>query len=359
MLELDRHLPLCVLAHRHRLHPVVAAHRRHAGQLLDRQEDRIHGAVAGCDRHVLRFAGVRHPEGHRRRSARLAGERIALIRILLRQGGEPLLAEGGDVAVVNLLLAVGEQLELVEHGLELLGVEFVAKGLGPVGERRPAAVLAEHEVGLLESHVFRPHDLVGAPLLEHPVLVDARLVGEGVPPHDRLVPWHLDAGDCGHEPAGRHELAGLDPRRTAEVVGPRPQRHHNLLERTVACPLADPVDRALDLAGSRLHRRQAVGHRQAEVVVAVDADHGLVDVRHTITEARDHMPHLAGGRVADGVGDVDGGRAGRDRRLDHAAEKIDLGAGGILRGELDIVAEVAGPRHTGHGPSHDLVFRHP
>ena len=32
-----------------------------------------------------------------------------------------------------------------------------------------------------------PDDLVGEPVLEHAVLVDARLVGEGVPTDDRLV----------------------------------------------------------------------------------------------------------------------------------------------------------------------------
>jgi hypothetical protein len=114
------------------------------------------------------------------------------------------------------------------------------------------------------------------------------------------------------------------------VVGPRPQGHHDLLEGAVAGPLADPVDRALDLAGARLHGGQAVGHRQAEIVVAVGADHRLVDVGHAIDQALDHAVHLRRSGVADRVGDVHRGGPGGDRRLDHAAEEVDLRAGGVL-----------------------------
>jgi len=40
-----------------------------------------------------------------------------------------------------------------------------------------------------ETHVLGPHDLIGRPFLQHAVLMDARLVGEGVLPHDRFVRW--------------------------------------------------------------------------------------------------------------------------------------------------------------------------
>ena len=71
------------------------------------------------------------------------------------------------------------------------------------------------------------------------------------------------------------------------VVVPRAEGHHDFFERAVAGPLAEAVDRALDLAGAVLDGRQAVGHRQAEVVVAVNADHRLVDVRHALDEIAD------------------------------------------------------------------------
>ena len=121
MLELDRHLRLRVLADRHRLHAEIAADRRDPGQLLDRKEDAIDGAVAGGDRGRLRRAVLEHAQRHCRRKARLAGERVALVDELLRQCRKLLLAEGRDVAVVDLLLAVGEQLEPLEDRLQLLG----------------------------------------------------------------------------------------------------------------------------------------------------------------------------------------------------------------------------------------------
>ena len=58
-----------------------------------------------------------------------------------------------------------------------------------------------------------------------------------------------------------------------EVVAPRAQRHHDLLERGVAGPLADAVDRALDLTGTVRHAGQRVRDGQAQVVVAVRRDH--------------------------------------------------------------------------------------
>ena len=112
---------------------------------------------------------------------------------------------------------------------------------------------------------------------------------------------------------------------SAVVVVPRPQRHHDLFQRAVAGPLADAVDRALDLPGAVLDGGQAVGDGQAQVVVAVDADDRLVDVRHALVEVRDDAGVLRGRGVADGVGDVDRRRAGVDGRLD------DLGRGSRAR----------------------------
>ena len=109
--------------------------------------------------------------------------------------GQPLFDQRGDVGVVDFLLLVGQLLELVEHLLQLLAREVVAERLGPIGQRGPAAVFAEHQVGLREADVLRPHDFVRRALLEHAVLVDAGLVGEGVAADDRLVPLHLHAGD--------------------------------------------------------------------------------------------------------------------------------------------------------------------
>ena len=105
------------------------------------------------------------------------------------------------------------------------------------------------------------------------MLVDAGLVRERVAADDRLVVLDGVAGQARHHPGGAGQLlgahAGLD---AVEVVGAGADRHHDLLQRGVAGPLPQPVDRALDLAGAGAHAGERVRDRQPEVVVAVGRD---------------------------------------------------------------------------------------
>ena len=120
--------------------------------------------------------------------------------------------QSDDVGVVDVFLLVGEGDEVVEDLLKRLVVELVAQFGHPVAEGMPAAVLAQHEVRADEADVFRPHDFVGGALLQHAVLVDAGLVGEGVLPDDRLVPLDDHAGDRRDQPAGGAQLLRVDVR---------------------------------------------------------------------------------------------------------------------------------------------------
>ena len=83
--------------------------------------------------------------------------------------------------------------------------------------------------------------------------------------------------------------------RERQPVAAHVQRHHDLLERGVAGALADAVDRALDLAGAALDRRQRVGDGQAEVVVAVRAEDHLVGVRHALADACGRTSRVSSG----------------------------------------------------------------
>ncbi len=148
----------------------------------------------------------------------------------------------------------------------------------------------------------------------------------------------------GDQPAGGHQPRACRSRVVGVVVVvPGAQGHDDFFQRAVAGPLADAVDRALDLSGAVLDGGQAVGHGQAQVVVAVDADHRLVDVRHAVREGADHAAHVGRRGVADRVGNVDRGGPGGDGRLDHLAEEVGLGAGGVLGRELDVVAVARWP----------------
>ena len=119
-----------------------------------------------------------------------------------------------------------------------------------------------------------------------------------------------------------------------ELVGARPEGHHDLLQRRVAGALAEAVDGDLHLAGTRLDGGQRVRRREAEVVVAVDAD-GRV-AADEVDDGADEPAELGRDRVAHGVGDVDGRGARLDDGLVDLEQERFLGPGRVLGGELDL-----------------------
>ena len=182
------------------------------------------------------------------------------------------------------------------------------------------------------------HDLEGVAVLQHAVLVNAGGMPESVGAHDGLIRLHREAGDVAHETARSVYLTGVDVGANVEQVGPRLDGHDDLFERGVAGPLAQSVDAPLDLTRPGLHRRQAVGHGHAEVVVAVDAHHGPADVRDVLPDQLDALEELRRNRVADGVRDVDRVGSGVYHRLQHRVQVLDVGARGVHWRELHVVA---------------------
>ena len=65
-----------------------------------------------------------------------------------------------------------------------------------------AGMLAHDQVGAHQADVFRAHDLIGAGVLQHAVLVNAGLMLKGVHADDRLVGLDGEAGNRGDQ-AGR------------------------------------------------------------------------------------------------------------------------------------------------------------
>src|SRR5262249_51057949 len=130
--------------------------------------------------------------------------------------------------------------------------------------------------------------------------------------------------------------ARLDVGAEVEEVAAGLDCHGDLFEGGVAGALADAVDAGLDLASTGANGAQAVGDGEAEVVVAVDGDAGLVDVADVVEDAFDELAELFGRGVADGVGDVDGGCAGVDDVFEHAVDVLPLAAGGVHGAELDV-----------------------
>src|SRR5918996_1672904 len=127
----------------------------------------------------------------------------------------------------------------------------IAPKIASTGPSPPASPTASKPSGIVMATVARGsrrgagvHDLVGAALLEHAVLVDAGLVGERVATDHGLVRLHRVAGEPRDHAARARQLAGVEPGVEPVLVPARAQQHHDLLQRAVAGALADPVYRA-------------------------------------------------------------------------------------------------------------------
>ena len=70
----------------------------------------------------------------------------------------------------------------------------------------------------------------------------------------------------------------------AEVFAAGFDRHHDLLEGAIAGAFADAIEGALHLPGPGLDGGQRVGDGQPQVIVAMHADHCLVDVLHVVAQ---------------------------------------------------------------------------
>ena len=178
---------------------------------------------------------------------------------------------------------------------------------------------------------------------------------ERVAADDRLVRLDGIAGETGDEPRGARDLAGDDARLQADVRLPRVQQHHDLLERRVSGALADPVDRALDLARPGLKAGERVRDREPQVVVAVDGEDDVLEPGDELVELLEIRRELERHRVADRVGDVDRGRALVDRDLTDLGGERDVRAGRVHRRELDVVDVPLGVRDRRAGLALDVL----
>ena len=104
---------------------------REAGDFFDGQENGVDRPVAGGHflGQFLLAALQRQPHG--RLALGAAVHPIRRERPGFRHVENLLFAQRGNVAVVDFLLLVGQLLELLEHGLQLLAGEMIARGAVP------------------------------------------------------------------------------------------------------------------------------------------------------------------------------------------------------------------------------------
>ena len=215
-----------------------------------------------------------------------------------------LLHERSQVRVSDLFLRVGQGDRLAVDLVERLAFDLVAEVLQLLLEAAPPRQLADRELAARQPDRLRGHDLVGQRVLDHTVLVDPGLVGECIAADDRLVRLDREPGQVADQAAGRRDLLGLDARAgVPELRRPGPEGHDDFFERRVAGPLAEAVDRHLDLAGAGLDRGERVGRGKPEVVVAVDADGRVIP--DELDDPGHERGELGRDRVADRIRDVD------------------------------------------------------
>mmetsp|Transcript_11203 Transcript_11203/g.28731 ORF Transcript_11203/g.28731 Transcript_11203/m.28731 type:complete len:415 (+) Transcript_11203:471-1715(+) len=310
-------------------------------------------AVGAHEAH--RGGGHAHGAAHHLQVQQLP-HHLALLHLVVHQRDE--------VVVRDALLLVRQNLEAGEHGVQLLLHERVAQLREAAAQRVASAVLAKGEadaVRALKADRLRRHDLVRLAVLQHAILVDARLVREGVGAHDRLVRLHRHSAVVRHHAADGRDVHRVDARpQPAHLALPlEGDGHDDLLQRGVARALADAVDGALHLARAGHGAGEAVGGAQPEVVLAVRGYDGAVDAGRVGLDRGDEAAELVRQVPACGVGDVKCGGACLDDSAQDAVQKLGVAAPRVLRAELDVgAAEAAQVAHSRDGVLHHLVRRH-
>jgi len=187
-----------------------------------------------------------------------------------------------------------------------------------------SGVLAQNDMAVADPDGLGRHDLVGDFLLDQAVLMDAGFVRERVGADNGLVRLHGNAGNLRQQARGFINLVCFDVGVQAKPVFARGQRHDDFFHRRVSGPFPDAVDRALHLPGARADGGERVGHRQPQIVVAMDGDDRIAHVFHTIEQEGDEAPELFGNSVADRVGNIDGDGAGVNHGGNHLNQIVSV-----------------------------------
>ena len=245
------------------------------------------------------------------------------------------------VGIGHLLLQVGQLQELLVDLVNLLLVAHIhAIGMQPMLQGSPSAAGCEHDAVDIDAHVLRVDDLIRLHVLQHPVLMDAATMGKGVTSYDGLVGLHRHVHQRRH-----HAARGIDLHRVDVGIDTYAlvafQDHGNLLQRRIACPLADTVDGHLHLSGTVQHAFQRVRRSHAQIVMAMGTDDGLVNIFHMIHQELDFLAELQGETVARRVRNVHYRGTSPDHRLYHLRQIFVVRAACILGIELHVIDKLS------------------
>src|SRR5204862_6964134 len=93
---------------------------------------------------------------------------------------------------------------------------------------------------------------------------------------------------------------------------PNLKRHHDFFESGITRALSSAIDRAFDLANSILDSGERVRHREAQIVMTMCAQNGLIDVLHTAANILDEQTIFLRHAIPHSIGKIDRRGAGAD-----------------------------------------------
>src|SRR5262245_27623910 len=137
------------------------------------------------------------------------------------------------------------------------------------------------------------------------MLMYAGFVGESVATHNSFVWLHVEADNLCEQLTRRIELRRNDSICKRQAIGTNVQCHNDLFKGGVTSTFTNAVDGALDLSGASFDGCQTVCYRQAQIVVAVNADDDITVSDDPVFYHLDQMGHLSWRGIADRIRDVE------------------------------------------------------
>ena len=122
--------------------------------------------------------------------------------------------------------------------------------------------------------------------------MNTRRVSECVLTHDRFVRLNRDSENRTYHTTGVANFLRIYVCTDLVVIGPSFDSHNHFFESCVTRTLAESVDTAFNLPSTVFDCSKRVGRRHAQIVVTVDTDHSLIDIRHVVFDAFDQSTKL-------------------------------------------------------------------
>ena len=194
---------------------------------------------------------------------------------------------------------------------------FEAEMFQAGGDGGAAAVLGQGQFRPAPADDLRVHDFVGFALFQNAVLMDAAGMGEGVFADDGLAALDEQTAHAGDQARGFEISRVLMPHSNSPKKSPRVLR-----AMTISSMAALPARSPMPLMVHSTWRAplptaaRELATAKPKIVVAMDADDGLagLEFRDGIVQVLDERAVLVRHGPADGVRDIDRGRARRHHR---------------------------------------------